>query len=270
VNPSATFLSKHTTALFLALRFTPFCFNVSKTTNLRHVFLRPLIFGLPKFRWCVYTFKSFFLCEYHFLFTTFSTFSKTQEGLRIFTLTSPPPGLLSICYYSGSKPWKKVFKTNTLFSNHTGVICKGGGPQKGMLGPWNSKVALRTHLHNPRALPRPHPWRVLTTWLRPHSGKLFVCEGWLLISRRLCRRKCSRFILVQSRTCTHPGAVQSPSFLFLLSGLPGFRSVLASFHLLRHLPRSLFVVRWEWTATLGYPFSSVPCVLFTLLISNFI
>jgi hypothetical protein len=38
VNHSATFLSKHATALFLALRFTPFCFNVSNLTNLRHVF----------------------------------------------------------------------------------------------------------------------------------------------------------------------------------------------------------------------------------------
>lgn len=65
VNPSATLLSKHTTALFLALRFTSFCFNVSNQFT-------PLFYAL-----------SFFLGEYHFLFKPI--LSKTQEGLRTFT-----------------------------------------------------------------------------------------------------------------------------------------------------------------------------------------
>ena len=94
VNHSATFLSKHATALFLALRFTPFCFNVSNQFTPR--FLRPLIFGLPLFPCCFYIFKTFFLYEYNFFL--YAHFFKNTNKAFVYLQNQPYTWLLSKRY----------------------------------------------------------------------------------------------------------------------------------------------------------------------------
>jgi hypothetical protein len=117
VNPSATFLSKHTIALFLALRFTPFLFNAPY--QFTPLFLRPLIFGLPILRWFVYILKSFFLREYHFLFTP--PFSETKHNSRAPGSTDS----VSAVYRGQKKMFMKIKEINGLLVSKRAPIENG-------------------------------------------------------------------------------------------------------------------------------------------------